>query len=68
MAKKKLALKVAEETGVEVADLERLPVEALNKLDALTPDSDDLLGGNVAEVSSKVLLGYHPITGKEIWN
>lgn len=63
MAKKKLVTKVSEETGVEVADLERLPVEALNKLDALTPDEDDLLG----KPSDKKFLGYHPITNKEIW-
>lgn len=63
MAKKKLIAKVAEETGVEAADLERLPVEALNKLDVLTPDEDDLLG----EPSDKKFLGYHPITNAEIW-
>lgn len=63
MAKKTKTKKVSEETGVEEADLNRLPIEALDKLDALIPDADELLD----TPKDKVLLGYHPITGKEVW-
>lgn len=39
--------KVSAETGVDVKDLNRLPQDALEKLDALVPDADeDLLGGD----------------------
>jgi uncharacterized protein YfeS len=38
--KKELVEKVAEETKVEVADLDRLPVEAIEKLDAIVPDQE----------------------------
>ena len=72
MAKKLKVEKVAKETGVDAADLERLPVDALEKLDALTPD-EDLLGSEPESEpkdppKEKTLLGYHPITGVEIWN
>jgi hypothetical protein len=63
MAKKAKALKVSEETGVSVEDLQRLPIDALDKLDVLTPDGD-LLEGSPAD---KKLIGYHPVTGAEIW-
>lgn len=40
MSKKKNRVeKVSQETGVEAKDLERLPVEAIEKLDALVPDA-----------------------------
>lgn len=95
MARKKkedVVAKVAKETGVQAEDLNRLPVEALDKLDAIVPD-EDLLGSpselptvvseqtateesnsdsepsslpNAAE-AVKVLKGYHPITGAEVW-
>lgn len=56
--KKETVEKVAEETGVEASDLERLPVEALEKLDALVPDK---------EVGGKVYVGKHPITGEAVY-
>jgi hypothetical protein len=68
MAKKKLIAKIAVETGVDTEDLERLSIEALNKLDELKDDpilvDEDLLG---SKPEDKKLLGYHPITGKEVW-
>lgn len=42
--KKSKVAKVSAETGVDIQDLERLPTEALDKLDALVPD-EDLLSG-----------------------
>ena len=68
MAKKKLIAKIHQETGIESADLERLPVDALDKIDLLVPDTnldDDLLGH---QDNTPVLAGYHPVTGAEIWN
>lgn len=38
--KKEKVEKVSKETKVEAADLDRLPVEALDKLDAIVPDAD----------------------------
>ena len=70
MAKKKLIAKVSEETGVDQEDLSRLSIEALNKLDELKAD-EDLLGSDPIKESiqvKKVLLGYHPITGAEVWS
>ena len=62
MSKKTKIDKVAKETGVDASDLARLPSDALDKIDALVPD-EDLLG----EPHGKKLLGYHPITGAEVW-
>lgn len=72
MAKRTKVIKVALETGVSVNDLNRLPLEALDKLDQLVvdvdpivvADEDDLLG----EAPKKHFYGYHQITGEEIWN
>lgn len=50
MAKKKNQVKkVSKETGVEEKQLERLPKEALQKLDDLVPD-EDLIGSDEPEV------------------
>lgn len=38
--KSEVVEKVAVETGAEVSDLERLPVEALEKIEAAVPDID----------------------------
>ena len=75
MAKKTKAPKVSLETGVSEDALARLPLEALDKIDQLVVDADqtvvvspvvfedDLLG----ESKPKKLIGYHPITGAEVW-
>lgn len=57
--KKEVVEKVAEETGVEPKDLERLPEDALEKLDALVPDKEAPAG--------KTLVGKHPITGEPVY-
>lgn len=40
MAKKNKVQKVSKESGIDEADLNRLPVDALEKLDDMTPDAD----------------------------
>lgn len=56
--KEQTVLKVSEETGVEASDLDRLPVEALEKLDALVPDK---------KPEGKVCVGRHPITKEPVY-
>lgn len=55
MAKKKKVEKVSKETGVDAADLNRLPMHALKKLDALVPDEDevDIFEGTELEESQE---------------
>lgn len=61
--------KVSAETGVEAADLERLPVEALDKLDALVPDEKPSSSESPSEVvvKGKRYVGKHPITGEPVY-
>lgn len=56
---------VSSETGVSVEDLNRLPVDALDLLDGLKEDEVVIDGGAIDP--EKKLLGYHPITGAEVW-
>jgi hypothetical protein len=80
--KAKLVEKVAEETKVEAADLDRLPVEAIEKLDAIVPDEilpseephrEPVLpevssGPTSPETCSRVRLkGHHPITKEPVY-
>ena len=68
MAKKTKVAKVSLETGVSESDLARLPLEALDKIDQLVVDIDPILVDEdlLGEVPKK-LIGYHPITGAEVW-
>jgi hypothetical protein len=61
--KEELISKVSQESGIEPEKLERLPVSEIKKIDDLVPDSE-LLG---EDKKDKILLGYHPITGAEVW-
>lgn len=63
--KKEVVEKVASETGVEAKDLERLPEDALEKLDALVPDSSEEPSEVVVE--GKRYVGKHPITGEAVY-
>lgn len=66
--KKVLVEKVAEETKVPANDLERLPVEALEKLDDLVLDETNADGNtDDAYVGGKRLMGYHPITKEPVY-
>ena len=70
MAKKIKVTKVALETGVSESDLNRLPLEALDKIDQLVVDIDPILVDEdlLGDKPTKILLGYHPITKEPIWN
>lgn len=70
MAKKAKVTKVSLETGVSEADLNRLPLEALDKIDQLVVDIDPILVDEdlLGEAPKKHFYGYHQITGEEIWN
>lgn len=57
--KKQLVEKVAEETKVPAIDLERLPVESLEKLDVLVEDKP--------VVEGKKQIGVHPITKEPVY-
>jgi hypothetical protein len=63
--KSDLLTKVAKEQNLDPEQLDRLPVTELEKMDLVVPDEDgsDIL----AEAPKKRLLGYHPITGAEVW-
>ena len=65
--KKEKVEKVAAETGVEASDLERLPVEALEKLDALVPDVSPEEVKSPVVVEGKTYVGKHPITGEPVY-
>lgn len=75
--KKKLVEKVSEETKVEVSDLERLPVEALKKLDELVPDAEVVEDETEVEIETELeiedapkekrLVGRHPITKEPVY-
>lgn len=81
MSKKKKVEKVSKETGVEEKALDRLPVEALDKLDDLVPDEIDIFAETeeapaqeevpvVVEVKADVekkLVGRHPITKEPVY-
>jgi hypothetical protein len=62
--KSELVSKVSQESGIEEEKLERLPVSEIKKIDDLIPDVD-LLG---EEPKERIFLGYHPITGVEVWH
>jgi len=49
-----------------IEEVKELDVSEEAKLEAID-ELDDLLGGNMAEVDGKKFIGYHPITGLEIW-
>jgi hypothetical protein len=61
--KEELVAKVSQESGIEAEKLERLPVSEIKKIDELIPDAD-LLGDST---EGKKLIGYHPVTGVEVW-
>ena len=73
--KKVKAEKVSAETGVDAETLERLPVEALEKLDALVPDQkpEPSEKPSTSESPSDVVVegkryvGKHPITGEPVY-
>ena len=79
MAKKKdLVSKVAKEQNIEESKIQRLSIPTLEKMDAAIPDEDDLLGSTVvitedvvAQIKpmerKKTFVGYHPISGEEIY-
>lgn len=65
-----LVEKVATETGLEVVDLDRLPQEALNKLDALVPDTEEFPEEESipeGEPKERIYLGLHPITLEKVY-
>jgi hypothetical protein len=62
--KEELISKVSQESGIEEKKLERLPISEIRKIDELIPDTELL--GDVKE--GKTFLGYHPITGAEVWH
>jgi hypothetical protein len=62
--KEQTVQKVSAETGVEAADLERLPEEALEKIDAAIPDNQDIKD---SEVKEKRKIGHHPITKEPVY-
>ena len=70
MAKRTKVIKVALETGVSEEALNRLPLEALDKIDQLVVDIDPILVDEdlLGEAPKKHFYGYHQITGEEIWN
>jgi nucleoid DNA-binding protein len=75
--KKELVEKVAEETKVEAVDLDRLPVEAIEKLDAIVPDQEETAtikfpNGSTIQIHTKPcerkkLKGHHPITKEPVY-
>lgn len=70
MAKKTKVAKVSLETGVSEDALNRLSLEALDKIDQLVVDIDPILVDEdllSAPVKEKKMVGYHMITGLEIW-
>jgi hypothetical protein len=62
--KEELIAKVSQESGIEPEKLERLAVSEIKKIDDLVPDAE-LLGDSSKK---KIFLGYHPITGAEVWH
>lgn len=72
--KSDLVEKVAKEQNLDAEQLDRLPVSELEKMDIVVPDSEgsDILAEDIAEKppvieTPKKLMGYHPITGAEVW-
>lgn len=46
-----------------IEEVKALDVDSIQKEEAVK-ELEDLLGGS----EDKVLLGYHPVTGEEVWN
>lgn len=71
MKKVDLVAKIAKEQNLDPEALARLPMLELEKMDMVVPDSDgsDILADEVSPIATKtkVFLGYHPISGAEVF-